>query len=67
VDVSTIADTIQVQHRHQHRHRQHHHHRRYAPGARLRAAPHGWRRYHARPGDWRTRGCVVVGPIWFCP
>ena len=40
---------------------------RYAPGARLGAAPHGWRRYGVRPYDWRTRGCIVVGPIWFCP
>ncbi len=41
--------------------------RRYAPGARLRTAPRGWRRYSARPAYWRTRGCVVVGPLWFCP
>lgn len=27
----------------------------------------GWHRYHSRPWNWRTRGCVVVGPIWFCP
>lgn len=26
-----------------------------------------WRRYHSRPYDWRTRGCVVIGPIWYCP
>lgn len=41
--------------------------RRYAPGARLRNAPPGYRRHGARPGNWRTRGCVMVGPIWFCP
>ena len=40
---------------------------RYAPGARLGAAPYGWHRYGARPYDWRERGCIVVGPIWFCP
>jgi hypothetical protein len=27
----------------------------------------GWRRYHSRPWNWRARGCVVVGPVWFCP
>jgi hypothetical protein len=27
----------------------------------------GWRRYGARPRDYRTRGCASVGPIWFCP
>lgn len=40
---------------------------RYAPGARFRNAPPGYRRYGARPGNWRTRGCVTVGAIWFCP
>ncbi|MDQ0395473.1 hypothetical protein [Labrys monachus] len=40
---------------------------RYAPGARLGAPPYGWHRYRTRPYDWRTRGCIVVGPIWFCP
>ncbi len=31
--------------------------------------PHyrGWYRYNYRPYDWRTRGCVVIGPVWFCP
>ena len=41
--------------------------RHFSPGARYRNAPAGWRRYGARPGDWRTRGCVMVGPLWFCP
>ena len=27
----------------------------------------GWHRYHSRPLGWRNRGCVAVGPIWFCP
>lgn len=26
-----------------------------------------WKRYHARPRDWRARGCLVIGPIWYCP
>lgn len=26
----------------------------------------GWHRYHHRPWGWRNRGCVSVGPIWFC-
>jgi Ni/Co efflux regulator RcnB len=54
------------------RHRHNSHRRRgpshrYAPGSRHRAAPHGWRRFHHRPRDWRTRGCILVGPLWFCP
>lgn len=40
---------------------------RYAPGARFRSPPPGYRRYGGRPGNWRTRGCVTVGAIWFCP
>ena len=27
----------------------------------------GWHRYHSRPYNWRSRGCVVVGPVWVCP
>lgn len=26
----------------------------------------GWHRYNHRPHGWRNRGCVAVGPIWFC-
>ncbi len=44
-----------------------HYKRRYVPGRRYRTAPRGYRRYTARPYDWRTRGCVIVGPLWFCP
>lgn len=43
------------------------HDHRYEPGSRIRQAPRGWHRYHARPRDWRDRGCVIVGPVWFCP
>jgi hypothetical protein len=45
------------------RHRRHwrgHRHWRHGP-------PRGWHRYHRRPWDWRTRGCVMFGPVWFCP
>lgn len=40
---------------------------RYRAGGRYRSAPRGWRRYDRRPSYWRTRGCVIVGPVWFCP
>jgi hypothetical protein len=40
---------------------------RFTPGGRYRSAPQGYRRYGARPGNWRTRGCILVGPVWFCP
>jgi hypothetical protein len=26
----------------------------------------GWKRYSYRPYDWDDRGCVSVGPIWYC-
>lgn len=26
----------------------------------------GWRRYHARPWNWRARGCYLAGPVWIC-
>ena len=25
-----------------------------------------WNRYGARPYNWRSRGCVAAGPVWFC-
>ena len=40
----------------------------YTPGNRYNSAPKNWRHhYDRRPGDWRTRGCVIVGPVWWCP
>jgi hypothetical protein len=24
-------------------------------------------RYYARPYNWQTLGCIVVGPVWYCP
>lgn len=40
---------------------------RYRAGQRYKSAPRGYRRYDRRPGDWNRRGCVMVGPVWFCP
>jgi hypothetical protein len=39
---------------------------RYTPGRRYRSAPSHYRRYAHRPADWRSRGCILVGPAWFC-
>jgi hypothetical protein len=41
--------------------------RRYRSGHRYRRAPSHYRRYHRRPHDWYVRGCILVGPLWFCP
>ncbi len=39
----------------------------YRAGHRYKHAPKGWHRYSHRPGYWQTRGCIMVGPVWFCP
>ncbi len=54
-------------HRRAHRRARTHHRYYYVPGRHYRHAPHGWHRHHARPHDWQRRGCVIVGPVWFCP
>jgi hypothetical protein len=47
-----------------------HYHKRhnYRAGGHYNKAPSNWRhRYNKRPGDWQRRGCVIVGPVWWCP
>lgn len=67
------SSLIDVQHRrydtprHRHVTPRHRHSRRYVPGRRYSAPPRGWRRYGARPGNWQRRGCIMAGPVWFCP
>jgi Ni/Co efflux regulator RcnB len=51
--------------RHMHRHRDSR--GEWRGGHRYRHAPPGWRRYSTRPWDWRGRGCISIGPAWFCP
>jgi hypothetical protein len=34
---------------------------------RYKRAPKGWRSYSYRPYGWHGRGCIVVGPLWYCP
>ncbi|MGJ5140251.1 hypothetical protein ACQR1V_19860 [Bradyrhizobium oligotrophicum] len=29
--------------------------------------PAGWHRYRFRPHDHHRRGCMQIGPAWFCP
>lgn len=40
---------------------------RWVAGRRYDRSPPGWRRHAKRPPDWSRRGCVIVGPVWFCP
>ncbi len=37
----------------------HHHH--------YRRPPPGWRRYSYQPYGWGRRGCIAIGPVWYCP
>jgi hypothetical protein len=65
---TAVSPLVQVQY--SHKSKQNHarpSHARYQAGHRYRSAPHGWHRYSRRPGDWQHRGCVLVGPVWFCP
>jgi hypothetical protein len=40
----------------------------YRAGGRYKTPPKNWRhRYNKRPHDWNKRGCVIVGPVWWCP
>lgn len=29
--------------------------------------PRGWHSYNYRPYGWANRGCIIVGPLWYCP
>jgi hypothetical protein len=39
----------------------------YRAGGRYSKAPRGWHRHSKRPVYWRTRSCIMVGPLWYCP
>jgi hypothetical protein len=41
--------------------------RHYRHWDRRRGPPPGWRRHNTRPWDWQRRGCIQIGPLWFCP
>ena len=34
---------------------------------RYKSAPYGWKHYNYRPYRWAFRGCVLIGPVWYCP
>ena len=67
----TPTDTVQVEGREwNHRewrgaHRKGRDHS-YTPGRRYDRAPSHYRRHAYRPRDWERRGCILVGPMWFC-
>lgn len=63
---ATQPSLLNVQYSHRDDRRDDRHRPRYVPGHRYKSAPHGWHRYDRRPRDWNRRGCVMVGPVWFC-
>jgi len=71
LDKADASSIVHVQYHGGHHHGKPHHAKPrgpvYRPGGRYSSAPHGYRRYGARPHDWRARRCVMVGPVWFCP
>ncbi len=54
------SNLVQVQKRKVRRHQ-------YRAGHRYKTAPRGWYRHQTRPHNWQTRGCILVGVLWFCP
>ena len=39
----------------------------YHAGWKYKSAPYGWHNYSYRPYRWAERGCIIVGPVWYCP
>ena len=40
----------------------------YNRGGRYRYGNRNWNhRYYYRPNNWQALGCIVVGPVWYCP
>lgn len=69
IEAGQNAGVVQVQHRRNWKHRNWNHRRGHwrGRGHARRGPPPGWRRYSTRPWNYRTRGCVMFGPVWFCP
>lgn len=53
---------------HQIDHKPNHHYRKHSFRKRHdRHPPKGWHRHNKRPSDWSRRGCMAIGPVWWCP
>jgi hypothetical protein len=63
-----MSDVVQVARKgHHYKHRRYHRRGRvYGRHHHYRHPPRGWHRYHSRPYGWRERGCIVIGPLWYC-
>jgi ABC-type Zn2+ transport system substrate-binding protein/surface adhesin len=49
-------------HNHNDNNHNHNHNHGYYHGGR-----HYGHQYYVRPYNWQALGCVVVGPVWYCP
>jgi hypothetical protein len=62
------SNIVQVQQRRHMKQRNWNHRRgHWRHGQVRRGPPPGWRRYSTRPWNYQTRGCMMIGPVWFCP
>lgn len=62
VAASTAIQQVDYRNDHRNNYRKKYYHKRHD-----RQPPRGWHRYHKRPGDWSRRGCMAIGPVWWCP
>jgi hypothetical protein len=67
--VSADSQLVQIQDRRRDRSRSRNFRRDrdFRRGRRYRSPPRGWKRYRSRPWNYRRRGCIAIGPLWFCP
>jgi hypothetical protein len=71
-DIIHVGKKSHGHHGGKHYNRKHYKHYNYRGGKHYRGRYyHGgryWgRRYYYRPYNWQAWGCVVVGPVWYCP
>lgn len=63
----TAAPALQQIDYHYKKQKYYHKRQKYRAGGHYDRAPSNWHRYNKRPGNWQRRGCITVGPIWWCP
>jgi hypothetical protein len=71
----TSSDVIQVgkknynknYNKHYDKHYNYHYNKKYYKGRYYHGGRYWGHRYYYRPYNWQALGCVVVGPIWYCP
>ena len=54
-------------HNHNHNHNNHNNHNHNHGGKYYYGNRYWGHRYNVRPYNWQGLGCVLVGPVWYCP